>query len=161
APPPGRRSRIRFLRPRRLARSARRHPRHRREPRLGDSRLQRRPGPPPARRRAGRLRGRHALRGGGAGRDRGGADMKAFADLYTALDETNRTSGKVEALARYFSHTPAADAAWAVYFLVGRKPRQAVSSNRLWDWAVEASGLRDWLFEECYHAVGDIAETVT
>ncbi len=87
--------------------------------------------------------------------------MKSFADLYAELDETNKTSGKVEALTRYFAHAPAADAAWAVYFLVGRKPRQAVSSTRMWDWAAEASGLAEWLFAECYHAVGDIAETVT
>ncbi len=57
--------------------------------------------------------------------------MKAFADLYTALDETTRTGEKVEALTRYFARAPAADAAWAVYFLIGRKPRQAVPSGKL------------------------------
>jgi DNA ligase-1 len=31
----------------------------------------------------------------------------------------------------------------------------------MWGWAVEASGLSAWLFEECYHAVGDMAETIT
>ena len=39
--------------------------------------------------------------------------MKAFADLYAALDETNKTSEKVAALSRYFASAGAADAAWA------------------------------------------------
>jgi DNA ligase-1 len=86
--------------------------------------------------------------------------MKAFADLYAALDETNKTSEKVAALTRYFAAAPPADAAWAIYFLTGRKPRQVVPSRKLWDWAVEASGLPEWLFAESYHAVGDIAETI-
>ena len=54
--------------------------------------------------------------------------MKAFADLYAALDETNKTGEKVAALVRYFSTARAEDAAWAIYFLVGRRPRQVVPS---------------------------------
>jgi DNA ligase-1 len=86
--------------------------------------------------------------------------MKAFAELYAALDEITKTGEKVAALTRYFSAAAPADAAWAVYFLVGRKPRQVVPSRKLWTWAAEAAGLPDWLFEECYHAVGDVAETI-
>jgi DNA ligase-1 len=86
--------------------------------------------------------------------------VKAFADLYAALDETNKTSERIAALVRYFAGAPPADAAWAVYFLVGRKPRQVVPSARLRAWAAEAGALPEWLFDECYHAVGDIAETI-
>jgi len=86
--------------------------------------------------------------------------VKAFAELYRALDETTRTSVKVAALVRYFRHEKAADAAWAIYLLIGRKPRQVVPSRKLALWAAEAAGLPDWLFEECYHAVGDLAETM-
>ncbi|MBX9579782.1 MAG: ATP-dependent DNA ligase [Gemmataceae bacterium] len=86
--------------------------------------------------------------------------MKAFADLYAALDETNKTSEKVAALVRYFAAADPADAAWAVYFLTGRKPKQVVPSRRMREWAVEAAGVPQWLFEESYHAVGDIAETI-
>ena len=86
--------------------------------------------------------------------------MKAFADLYTALDETNKTAQKIAALTRYFAAAPAADAAWAVFFLIGRKPRQVVPSRKLAAWSAEAGQIPDWLFEECYHAVGDLAETV-
>ena len=86
--------------------------------------------------------------------------MKAFADLYTALDETNKTSAKLAALIRYFQSAPPGDAAWAVYFLIGRKPRQVVPNRKLVAWAIEEAGVPDWLFQESYDAVGDIAETI-
>lgn len=86
--------------------------------------------------------------------------MRAFAELYAALDETTRTSEKVAALARYFAAAPPADAAWALYFLSGRKPRQVIGSRRLSEWAIDAAGVPAWLFGECYDAVGDFAETV-
>ncbi len=86
--------------------------------------------------------------------------MKAFADLYAALDETTRTTEKVEAMAQYFATASPADAARAVYFLSGRKPRQAVPSRRLREWARELADVPDWLFDECYDAVGDAAETI-
>lgn len=86
--------------------------------------------------------------------------MKAFADLYSALDETTKTNEKVAALVRYFGEADPADASWALYFLIGRRPKQAVSMPKLRAWAVEAAGIDDWLFGECYDAVGDFAETV-
>jgi DNA ligase-1 len=86
--------------------------------------------------------------------------VKAFADLYAALDETTKTSVKVGAMRRYFATAPAADVAWAVYFLSGRKPKQVVPTRKLAAWATEAAGVSDWLFEECYHAVGDLAEAI-
>jgi DNA ligase-1 len=86
--------------------------------------------------------------------------VKDFAELYDALDETTRTGEKVEALTRYFTRASSADAAWAVYFLIGRKPRQAVPSKKLRAWAAEAAEVPDWLFDESYDAVGDVAETV-
>ena len=86
--------------------------------------------------------------------------MKAFADLYRALDETTRTTVKIDSMARYFQSVQPRDAAWAMYFLSGRKPRQAVPSKRLRAWARELSGIPEWLFDESYHHVGDLAETV-
>lgn len=86
--------------------------------------------------------------------------MKAFAELYAALDSTTKTSEKVEALARYFAAASAADAAWAVYFLSGRKPRQAVPTRKLQEWAAELAGIPDWLFDESRAVVGDLAEAI-
>jgi len=86
--------------------------------------------------------------------------VKAFAALYAALDASTATSDKVAALRRYFQTADAADAAWAVYFLAGGKPRQTVPTALLRATACREASLPDWLFEECYQAVGDLAETI-
>jgi DNA ligase-1 len=86
--------------------------------------------------------------------------MRAFADLYASLDETTKTSEKVASLVRYFQAAPPADAAWGVYFLTGRKPKQVVPTRKLVQWAIEIGGLSEWLFDESYDAVGDLAETI-
>ncbi len=86
--------------------------------------------------------------------------MKLFADLYAALDETTRTNDKVAALERYFSAAPPEDAAWAVSFLIGRRPKRLLESRKLAEWAIEEAGVPDWLFGECFNAVGDFAETI-
>ncbi len=86
--------------------------------------------------------------------------MKRFARLYTELDTTNSTTAKLQALERYFREAPARDAAWAVYFLTGNKLRRAVPSRRLYELATGLADLPGWLMDECYEAVGDLAETV-
>lgn len=86
--------------------------------------------------------------------------MRRFAELYAALDETNKTGEKVAAMRAYFAAAPAEDAAWAVYFLIGRKPRQVISTRNLRAWATAAAGISEWLFDESYEAVGDLAEAV-
>ncbi len=86
--------------------------------------------------------------------------MKAFADLYQALDETNKTSSKIEAMRDYFAGCDPADGAWAVYFLCGRRINRLVPVAMLRTWCAAISGVSDWMFEECYGAVGDLAETM-
>ncbi|HWD00160.1 MAG TPA: ATP-dependent DNA ligase [Candidatus Sulfopaludibacter sp.] len=86
--------------------------------------------------------------------------MKAFAELYAALDETTKTNAKIAALTHYLSHAPAEDAAWAVNFLIGRRPKRLLESRKLAQWAIEEAGVPDWLFGESYQAVGDFAETI-
>ena len=86
--------------------------------------------------------------------------MKAFAELYAALDQTTKTNGKVDALKRYLAAAQPEDAAWAVNFLIGRRPKRLLESRKLAQWAIEEAGVPDWLFAECYHAVGDFAETI-
>jgi DNA ligase 1 len=87
--------------------------------------------------------------------------VRAFAGLYAALDETTATTGKVAALVEFFRTATPRDAAWAIHFLSGRRPRRLVTSGHLRAWAAAEAGIPDWLFEESYHAVGDLAETVT
>src|SRR5688572_10250845 len=86
--------------------------------------------------------------------------MKRFARLFAELDATTSTGEKLAALRRYYECAPAGDAAWATYFLAGGKPRQVVPSRLLREIAQRAAGLDEWMFEECYQAVGDLAETI-
>ncbi len=86
--------------------------------------------------------------------------MKAFAALYAVLDETTKTNEKVAALERYFRAAAPEDAAWAVSFLIGRRPKRLLESRKLAQWAIQEAGVPDWLFAECYHAVGDFAELI-
>ena len=86
--------------------------------------------------------------------------MKLFTDLYVELDQTNKTNEKVEAMRFYFERADPHDAAWALYFLSGRKPRQIVPSKKLREWSLELSGIPEWLFQESRDTVGDSAETM-
>lgn len=86
--------------------------------------------------------------------------MRRFAQLYQALDASTATGDKLAALEAYFREAPAADAAWAVYFLAGGKPRQVVPTALMRQAACAMAGIDDWLFEACYQAVGDLAETI-
>ncbi len=87
--------------------------------------------------------------------------MKAFAELYARLDGTTSSNAKLHALQEYFASAAPADAAWAVYFLSGGKPRQVVPTRLLRELAGRLAGLSEWLFEESYQAVGDLAETIS
>lgn len=87
--------------------------------------------------------------------------MKAFAELYANLDATTSSNAKLAALQTYFLQAPPEDAAWAVYFLSGGRPRQLVPTRLLRDMATEAASIEPWLFEESYQSVGDLAETIS
>ena len=86
--------------------------------------------------------------------------MRRFAQLYAEMDSTTRTTEKVAAMVRYFSASDPADSAWAIYFLSGGRPKRLIPVRRLATWAMEESEIPDWLFEESYEAVGDLAETI-
>jgi len=86
--------------------------------------------------------------------------MKAFAELYARLDATTSSNAKLLALQEYFHAAPHTDAAWAVFFLAGGRPRQLVASKLLRQMALDAASLPEWLFDESYQAVGDLAETI-
>jgi len=87
--------------------------------------------------------------------------MMRFAALFDAIDRTTKTNEKLSALLSYFRDASQADAAWATYFLCGYKLRQLVPTKLLRVWAAEEANIPSWLFEESYHSVGDLAETLT
>jgi DNA ligase-1 len=86
--------------------------------------------------------------------------LKSFAALYDALDRTTSTNRKVAALVAYFSAAPPEDAAWALYFLTGRKIKRLIPSRVLWELTRDLSGWPEWLLQHCYAAIGDFAEAM-
>ncbi|WP_298313870.1 ATP-dependent DNA ligase [uncultured Aquimarina sp.] len=86
--------------------------------------------------------------------------MKLFADLIKTLDSTNKTNVKVNALASYFEQAPEKDKVWTIAILSHRRPPRPVNTTLLRTWASELANIPLWLFEESYHIVGDLAETI-
>jgi len=86
--------------------------------------------------------------------------MKNFAQLFTQLDQTTKTNTKVAALANYFKVATEKDKLWTAAILSHRRPKRTVNTTRLREWAAELSKTPLWLFEESYHVVGDLAETI-
>jgi DNA ligase-1 len=86
--------------------------------------------------------------------------MRGFADLFEALDTTTSINEKLAALIRYFGSAPAEDAAWAAYFLSGRRLKRIVGPATLREWLIAETGMPEWLLDETYAEVGDLAETI-
>jgi DNA ligase-1 len=86
--------------------------------------------------------------------------MKRFAQLFTVLDQTTKTTAKVAALADYFRNAPDTDKLWTIAILSGRRPKRGVTTTLLREWAAETADIPLWLFEECYPIVGDLSETI-
>lgn len=87
--------------------------------------------------------------------------MKAFAALFTAIEQTTKTNAKIDALMHYFGIAAAQDVLWCVAILTGKTLKRNIKTADLKSWAAEEAGLPFWLFEESYHIVGDLAETIT
>ena len=86
--------------------------------------------------------------------------MKNFADLIKTLDSSNKTSVKVDALTDYFRVASDEDKVWTIAILSHRRPPRPVNTTLLRLWANEIANIPLWLFEESYHIVGDLAETI-
>ncbi len=86
--------------------------------------------------------------------------MRDFAQLIEKLDSTNKTNPKVDALAGYFSQANEEDKLWTIAILSHRRPPRPVNTTLLRLYAAELAGIPLWLFEESYHIVGDLAESI-
>ncbi len=86
--------------------------------------------------------------------------MKEFAELIRIIDGTNKTTLKVAALTEYFNNAGDKDKLWTIAILSHRRPKRPVNTTLMREWATEISGIPMWLFEESYHIVGDLAETI-
>ena len=86
--------------------------------------------------------------------------MKSFADLVLNIGSSTKTNDKLSALVNYFAEANDKDKVWVIAIFSGRRPKRMVNSTQLVVYAVELAGLTYWLFEESYHVVGDLAETI-
>ena len=87
--------------------------------------------------------------------------MKYFTKLFTELDQTTKTLGKIKALVEYFDKADDQDKLWAIALLSHRRPKRTVNASYLAQWANELSVISDWLFYESHHVVGELAEIIT
>lgn len=86
--------------------------------------------------------------------------MKAFASLVQVLGNAKGTNEKLTALSNYFSSADSNDKVWVIAIFSGRRPKRAITTTQLKQWCIALTGIQEWLFEECYHTVGDLAETI-
>jgi DNA ligase-1 len=86
--------------------------------------------------------------------------MRAFSELFENLDATTSINEKLAELVQYFKTAPSDDAAWATYFLSGRRLKRIVGGATLRAWLLQETRLPPWLLEETYAEVGDLAETI-
>ena len=86
--------------------------------------------------------------------------MQLFIELVNTLGTATKTNDKLEALSDYFARASNEDKVWVIAIFSGRRPKRVVNASYLAQWCIEMTGLTSWLFEESYHTVGDLAETI-
>lgn len=87
--------------------------------------------------------------------------MKHFAELINALETTNKTNAKIDAIIDYLERAPDEDKVWFIALFTGKRPKRNVNTNYMKDWALEIIRLPYWLFQESYSSVGDLGETLS
>lgn len=86
--------------------------------------------------------------------------MRRFTELIRRLEMSNKTNDKIAALVDYFTEADDLDKPYVIAMFTGKRPKRPVSTALIRQWAVELSGIPEWLFAESYHNVGDLSETI-
>ncbi|WP_299122664.1 ATP-dependent DNA ligase [uncultured Winogradskyella sp.] len=86
--------------------------------------------------------------------------MKQFSDLISAIEITNKTNAKIDALVNYFGAAPDKDKLWLIALFTGKRPSRPVKTTLMKQWCMEITELPEWLFLESYSTVGDLGETI-
>lgn len=86
--------------------------------------------------------------------------MKEFVKLIGKIEQTKSTKEKTAYIQNYFERSEPADAAWALFFLSGKKLKRLIGPSKLLEWCVEALPLPEWIIFEAFSTVGDVAETI-
>jgi DNA ligase-1 len=86
--------------------------------------------------------------------------LKRFSQLIQELELSNKTNDKIAALVAYFTEADDLDKPYVIAMFTGKKPKRPVNTALIKQWAIELSGIPEWLFAESYHSVGDLSETI-
>lgn len=86
--------------------------------------------------------------------------MRVFASLVQALDSTNKTTLKLEAIDHFLSEADDQDKLWFLALFIGKRPKRNINTTFLKEWAMEVAQIPAWLFQESYTSVGDLGETI-
>ncbi|SMC45448.1 ATP-dependent DNA ligase [Moheibacter sediminis] len=87
--------------------------------------------------------------------------MKEFATLINALDSTNKTTLKLEAINQFLIDASNDDKLWFLALFTGKRPKRNVNTGFMKQWAMELAKIPEWLFLESYSSVGDLGETIS
>ena len=77
------------------------------------------------------------------------------------LATATKTTARLNAIQEYFSEARGDDKVWVIALFTGRRPKRSVNSALLREMCMEVANIEPWLFEESYHTVGDLAETIS
>lgn len=86
--------------------------------------------------------------------------MKDFSELISAIEITNKTNAKIDALVSYFKYANDKDKLWLIALFTGKRPSRPVKTTLMKEWCMELTNLPEWLFLESYGTVGDLGETL-
>ena len=77
--------------------------------------------------------------------------MQHFAQLINALESTNKTNAKIDAIVDYLERAPDDDKLWFIALFTGKRPKRNVNTNYMKEWALEIIQLKLRLFKESYY----------
>ncbi len=86
--------------------------------------------------------------------------MKRFSQLIQEIELSNKTNDKIASLVSYFNEAEDKDKPYVIAMFTGKRPKRPINTNLIKQWAIELSGIPEWLFLESYHTVGDLSETI-
>ena len=86
--------------------------------------------------------------------------MKNFVTLINAIEITNKTNAKIQALVDYLQKASEKDKLWLISIFTGKRPPRPVKSTLMKQWCQDIIELPEWLFLESYSTVGDLGETL-
>lgn len=86
--------------------------------------------------------------------------MHRFLQLLQQVEIIDHKEFKAQIILKYFQCAATGDAAWAVYFLWGRKLEVRISPRRWRKWLLELSDWPEWMIDSCQMHAGNLSESV-